>query len=500
MTNPFRPSPRGAAAGQPGGFSPSKGGPLPHFSSWRDRFDLVRLALFTVILVNITDIHAYFGPLASLRPALLSMLVAGLAVLLNPSLVRWSNVGEAKIMRVFFVFLAFVAGSAVFGLSTGSSLLYIVTTYWKILFIFFLLLASIRDTKDLAFLFWAFVISIATLVILANSGLADFSTTNTGLARLEVFGMYDSNDIGMLLLMGLPLGFLFLFNSGKVGKIISIIVIAGVPASIALTGSRGALVGLAVVGPFLFLALARVNILLRLGSIAVIVAALNWAAPAGYWEQMETILNPSEDYNIADTNYGRVALAKRGVGYMYDRPIFGVGINNFARAEGTISSIARTAMAGAQIQWIAPHNTYVQVGAEIGFFGLVAWLALLASGTLGLLLLRRKLPRSWESESASRRFLRDACLFVPLSVLAFAATSFFLSHAYTAPFYYLLVFIAGTHLLVQRELAGDAAVSEAGRAIPIGEVPPQPAPRPTIGAGMAREIGPRYNTGREQPS
>jgi O-antigen ligase len=312
--------------------------------------------------------------------------------------------------------------------------------------------------------------------------------------------MYDSNDIGMLLLMGLPLGFLFLFNSGIIGRIISVTVILGVPATIALTGSRGALVGLAVVGPFLFIALARVNILMRLGSIAVIIAALNWAAPAGYWEQMETILNPSEDYNIADTNYGRVALAKRGVGYMYDRPIFGVGINNFARAEGTISSIARTAMAGAQIQWIAPHNTYVQVGAEIGFFGLLAWLTLLASGTLGLLWLRRRIPKSWEHVNAERRFLRDACLFVPLSVLGFAATSFFLSHAYTAPFYFLLVFIAGTHMLVRRELAADAASAEAGRAIPVWHGEGAGEPRSPIGSGATQEILPAFRTGREQLS
>lgn len=486
-------------AGQAGMARPQRVGRPPYFRTWRDRFDPVRLALFTVILVNITDIHAYFGPLASLRPALLSMLVSGLAVLLSPALVRWSNVTQATVIRVLFVFLVFVMGSAVFGLSSGSSLLYIVTTYWKILFIFFLLVASVRDTKDLAFLVWAFVISIAVLVILANSGISSFSTTNTGLARLAVLGMYDSNDIGMLLLMGLPLGFLFLFNSGPVGRIISLIVIAGVPASIALTGSRGALVGLVVVGPFLFLALSRINFFMRLGSIAVIIAALNWAAPAGYWEQMETILNPSEDYNLADTNYGRVALAKRGLGYMYDYPIFGVGINNFARAEGTISWIAQTAMAGAQIQWIAPHNTYVQVGAEVGFFGLVAWLTLLWAGTIGLLWLRRKIPKSWEMQSAERRFLREACLFIPLSVLAFASTSFFLSHAYTAPFYYLLVFIAATHLLVNRELAADAARAQEGRVIQPRQKEPvvngaQALPRPLEGLVSVRREG------REQPS
>jgi O-antigen ligase len=373
-------------------------------------------------------------------------------------------------------------GSAVFGISLGGSLSYIATFYWKVLVLFAMLLISVRDVKDLAFILWAFVISIGTLVVLANTGMISFATTFGGLARLDAEGMYDANDLGMILLMGLPLGFLFLFNSGRLGKVLSFLVIAGVPATIALTGSRGAFVGLAVVMPLLFLANARVSLVKRLGTVGIILAALTVAAPAGYWEQMETIIKPEADYNRTE-QYGRVEISKRGIGYMSDRPIFGVGINNFARAEGTISSIAQTAFADQTVKWVAPHNTYVQLGAETGVFGLLIWLALQGGGTVGLLRLRRRIPISWEMESTNRRFLREVCLFLPISFVAFAVTSFFLSHAYTAPFYFLLVFLSATYILVHREFAIDAAKELQLRGGP-GWGPGMPIPKgPGVGAG-----------------
>jgi len=454
------------------------------FLHWRDRLDLVRGPIFVVMLVNLTFIHSYLGPLAKIRPALLSMLVAAVAILLNPALVRWSNLNESWPAKAILWFGVVIMGSVVFGISTGGSLAFIVSIYWKILVLFTLMVICVRDTKDLALILWAFVISIGTLVVLSHTGVMSFRTTD-GLARLTGEGIYDANDLGMILLMGLPLGFLFFFNSRRLGRVISVLVIAGVPATIALTGSRGAFLGLAVVAPFLVLATARLGFLKRAISVVVLLGAVAIAAPAGYWVQMQTIITPEADYNRTDT-YGRVEIAKRGLGYMMKYPVFGVGIDNFARAEGTISPIARSAFAGQALAWVAPHNTYVQVGAETGVFGLLIWLALMGGGTVGLVRLRRRIPVSWESESVERRFLREVCLFLPISFLAFAVTSYFLSHAYTAPFYFLLAFFSATYILVHREFAIDAAKELQLRGGP-GWGPGMPIPRgPGIGAGWGK--------------
>ena len=107
------------------------------------------------------------------------------------------------------------------------------------------------------------------------------------------------------------------------------------------------------------------------------------------------------------------------------------------------------------MEWIAPHNTYVQVGAEMGIPALTIWLFLLLGGTVGLWRLRRRLPASWEHESAERKFLSDACLFLPISFLGFAVTSLFLSHAYTIVPYVIFAYLGGLHLLVHKELQKD---------------------------------------------
>jgi O-antigen ligase len=345
-------------------------------------------------------------------------------------------------------------GSAVFGLSFGGSMNFIINFYFRILVFFVLLLLAIRNVQDLRFILWSYVISVGILVMLSLT-VMDLEPTMGGLGRLAGTGMFDANDLGMIFLMGLPLAFFFNYNSGGLGRWISRAVIVGIPAGIALTGSRGAMVGLAVVGPVLFLVLSRVGMMKRLFAVGVIVGGLVVAAPAGYWEQMRTIFAAEEDYNVTE-DYGRVELAKRGAGYMLKYPFFGVGIGNFPRAEGTISPIAVERMsAGESVQWIAPHNTYAQVGAELGLFAFGIWLSLLYAGTIGLWRLRRRLPESWNRQSSERKFLRELCLFLPLSFLAFAVTSFFLSHAFTPPFYILIGSMAAVHVLVERQLVLD---------------------------------------------
>jgi hypothetical protein len=194
----------------------------------------------------------------------------------------------------------------------------------------------------------------------------------------------------------------------------------------------------------------------RVTILAAVAAGLFFAAPDGYWKQMNTLLNLKEDYNLS-VDYGRKGLAIRGFGYMLGRPLFGVGVANFPRAEGTISPIANARLSeGEAVEWLAPHNTYVNVGAEMGVPALVIWLSLLLGGTVGLWRLRRRLPASWEYESAERKFLSDACLFLPISFLGFAVSSAFLSHAYSVVPYIIFAYLAGLHLLVRKELRKGA--------------------------------------------
>jgi O-antigen ligase len=184
---------------------------------------------------------------------------------------------------------------------------------------------------------------------------------------------------------------------------------------------------------------------------------------------MSTILDPSDDYNITGEE-GRKAIALRGLSYMSAYPLFGVGMSNFGRAEAFIGR-ADDQRAGIGVRWLAPHNTYVQVGAEMGFFALMTWLTLLGAGTVGLVRLRNRLPRHWIRGTPRQQFLYTGTVFLPASFVAFAASSMFLSFAYLTPMYLLVGLMAALHVQISRERRVER-VEFLSRATPMGPVQP----------------------------
>ena len=417
--------------------------------------DAVRVCLFGIMMINISAIQMYMGPVRYLRPGMTFLALAVLLALLKPKLVDWKNMTASYPSKWVLVFFGLACGSAVFGLSLGGSASYILNVYSRNLIFFFLIVIAIRNIHDLALLMWSFVASVGVLVVLAQTVL-NLELTREGLGRLEGGqGMFDANDLGMILVMALPLAVLFFFNGKPLTRMLSLGTMIGIPVTIALTGSRGAMIGLCVVGLTMLVTLRRISVIKRVSILVAVAAGLFLAAPQGYWKQMSTLLNLKEDYNYS-VDYGRKGIAKRGIGYMLGRPLFGVGVANFPRAEGTISPIASARMSqGLSVEWIAPHNTYVNVGAEMGIPALIIWLSLLFGGTIGLWRLRRRLPPSWAHENAERKFLGDACLFLPISFLGFAVTSLFLSHAYTIVPYVIFAYLGGLHVLVHKELRAD---------------------------------------------
>lgn len=441
----------------------------PLLSDLRAHVDLIRGSLVGLTMVSISAVHVYLGPLKYTRPAFTLLALAVLLAVLRPKSVAWGNIRRAwPAMAVAFLFVI-ALGSTVFGISFGGSARYIIDGYGRVLLVFVLMVIVIRRPQDIAVQMWGYVLSVGVLAILAKT-VFGFETTDTGLGRVEGGAtMWDGNDLGMVSLLGLPLSLLLFFHSGRLGKVASGLVLIGIPLVIAMTGSRGAMIGLVVVGIAIFFSLTQISIAKRGSVVGVVVLVLMASASDEYWAQMRTLLEPSKDYNVSD-DYGRLGIAKRGMGYMLRRPLFGVGIGNFPRAEGTMSPISNAWGGEGVARWVAAHNTYVQVGAELGVFALGTWLTLLFGGSFGLWWFRRRIPKEWSRQSPERRFLRDAALYLPASYLAFAVTSFFLSHGFTPPIYILISFHAGLIVLIRKELRADklARLTAAGQLGPTG--------------------------------
>jgi O-antigen ligase len=129
-----------------------------------------------------------------------------------------------------------------------------------------------------------------------------------------------------------------------------------------------------------------------------------------------------------------VQIWKRGVGYVLEHPIVGVGADNFRAAEGQLSSMADRQQYGVGVRWNAPHDTFLQIAAELGIPGLVFFVAMMASA------FRDLHPRRQPMIDPARRPPVSPALKQALraSLLGFVVGSLFLSLAYTSLLYTLI--------------------------------------------------------------
>ena len=415
-------------------------------SKWN--LDPLRVSLFALIVINISRVHEHFGFVARIRPVLILVMVALAYAILRPRLLgqEWIRTWPPKVL----LGLAIMACLSIpFGLSLGGAASYFLFSFSKVLIVAFLLMAAIRGTRDLSMFVWAYVVSCGVLVWMATL-VFGLRLYGSGIARLGDLYMYDANDLGVVLMIGIALSLLTFQTSGRMGKLVSGATLLGIGVAIARSGSRGAFIGVIAVGLALLFALKSVPVAKRVGFVLVTTLALVVATPQGYWEQMRSMLQPKEDYNWTSET-GRKAVWERGLGYMWQHPVFGIGIHNFGRAEGTISDRAENRRPGGPgIRWTSPHNSFLQAGAELGIPGLILWSSLVFGGIVSMRRMRRRLPRAWARGDPEERFLYFSTVYLPVALIGFAATAFFVSFAWLDPIYFLAALITGVYVSVNR--------------------------------------------------
>lgn len=447
--------------------------------------DPFRVSLFCLMVINVSRIHQHFKAIAVLRPALLLVAVTGMWAAMEPRLIRWDNFRHGWMPKMVCAIAVWGCIGAPFGISLGGTGKFFIEEYSKTLIFALLVLVAIRNTTDLFTLVWAYVISSGILVWMS---LFVFGLSKGGgaAARLSHLYSFDANDVGLVLLVGLAFAILTLQTSSKRGLITSAVIIAGIGAALARTGSRGAFLGLLVFGAILLFVLHQVAVVKRIGFVLVTLVALVVAAPEGYWKQMQTMTSPTEDYNW-QTKDGRVEVWKRGMGYMLSYPIFGLGLDNFPRAECQISPKLDTHIAGTGLRCTPPHSSYVEAGAELGLPGLIMWSSLVFGGIWSMYRLRKRLPRAWANGDAEQRFLYLATLYFMLAMIGFAVTSAFLTFAWLDIVYIIVAFMTGLHICVGQKLRSGAAGAPAQ---PDPRLPGRRAPSIIPPRGRGRGVQP----------
>lgn len=438
--------------------TPVRSGRLPRYEPIRANPYLAALLLLTIF--TISRAHSYIGPLSAIRPAFLLVGFAGGYALLKPHILNTANLSTTWVPKVFIGLAVLACLSIPFGISMGRAGKFFLEDYWKTLLFTYLLILGMKTAIDLYRLTWAFTIAIG---ILAYLSLFVF-----GISKHQGAFGYDANDVGLVMVVGIPMALLSFQASRGWAKVAALGILVLAASTVAASQSRGAFVGLVAIGVAMLVVQNSISLVKRVSFIVAVGLSLLVAAPPGYWDLIRSLQDPQEDYNWSATN-GRKALLTRGMGYMLAYPLFGVGINNFPMAEGTISSKAANHVAGTGIRWAAAHNTYIQIGAELGVAGMALWLTLIFRGIYGCIRLKRRLPKPWARGDPEQRVLYFAASALPVSIFGFAVSSFFVSFAYLELFYVVASIMTGLFIFSERKLREERALRSSPR------VPPRPA-------------------------
>lgn len=364
-----------------------------------------------------------------------------------------------------------MVGTAPFSIWPGGAFNAFLDVYLKVALIFILLTHSIRSPEMLRRMTWLVILAMGYVAL---RGVADYARGLNLVAGGRLIGpiaglMGNPNDFAMNMVTFLPFAiFTALGREARVRRILAAVISLLMIATIVFTKSRAGILGLGVMGLVLVIQAGR----LRAGLLmAVLVGSLIAVPtlPSSIWTRISSIVNQDED--ATGSRQARKELMAQGWQTFLDRPLTGVGVNQFKNYNPPERSV----------MWQETHNVVLQVLAELGIVGGAVFIFLILSPIAALARTRRLLPRERPPRRETPASRVSALAFRPAEAewmrlhTAAATAAFagwftcaqFASIGYYWTFYYLLAFIvAGREIARARtRLVRLSAASgyEAGR-------------------------------------
>lgn len=239
------------------------------------------------------------------------------------------------------------------------------------MFLFYFCAALVASKpKSLNHLGFIFVLATIYMTYWANDQYLSQNWAQFFLGRLEgpknVYGgsLYgDSNAFAILFVTGIPFLFYFGSQTRTLWKRCCLWGIIPLSAhAVFLTGSRGGLLGLALVISLLSLKLKSKAIALLLLLMAV--AFFSWQGGQVMQERSQTIVAHEGDSSVES----RLAAWKVGLRMVASHPLTGVGLGSFVTAAPLYSDLHA----------MVAHNTFIHLSAESGALAGLAYLMIIA--------------------------------------------------------------------------------------------------------------------------
>jgi putative inorganic carbon (HCO3(-)) transporter len=391
------------------------------------RIDYLQLSLFAVLLTYVWRIQDLIPGLSGFKLPTIVTVAALAMIVLDPRVGRrWAIIRRLPVVVILPWFAVAAVVSVFFSISQRTSADFLVRGFLPSIALAVLVpLASFHVRDSLRFA----AIQVLGASVYCISFLMRSQADATG--RLASQGYYDSNDTAMLLVCTLPLCIhLFRHARTPITRALVLALVALFLTTIARSESRGAFLGLLAVAVYLLCTFRSLKVSTRAIMVGALGASLLVGAGVKYRETIASILDPT-DYNWNSAE-GRVSIWKRGLGYVASSPVAGVGIGAFPVAEGTLSPLAQRQEYGKGVKWSTAHNSFLQVLAEIGIPGFIAFCAIFWAAWRHASRLARQASRLKDKAVMG---LADAHA---ASLVGFAVTGFFLSQGYSPYLYFVI--------------------------------------------------------------
>jgi O-antigen ligase len=423
----------------------------------RVEWALPTMAVFSVLRLANAATETHGAP--SLFQLLLIVIAFGIAARWLHTRERPTGGGSTAILAGIFVL---VAAASLFASSNPSVAAADFESLYKDALLAVLAGMLLRDPADLRRVVWAMVASGAVLATLSTYQFAvgAYDQSFLGFARSSVENIVDATDdvrvsgpIGdpnyyaQLLVMLLPLALDRLWSERRrILRVAAAYAAAVMTATILFTFSRGGAVGLVMVG---VLMLVKHPPSKRAVAAVLLVAAASLPfLPDGYVARLTTLGQVGTVEGATDVSIrARTSELAAGVEMFLDHPLTGIGYGTFAH---NYLEYARATGIEQVLKGREAHNLYLEVAAETGLPGLIAFGAL-AAGTFAAILKGRA-----AFLAAGRHHLANTCYAIGVSLVGYYVTSVFLHMDFARP-YWLLTGLAlalpGVAATVSRESA-----------------------------------------------
>ena len=289
----------------------------------------------------------------------------------------------------------------------------------------------IRTALPLLFVFPALIVTPAQLEKVLNTiGIAGIAIVILGLITdtfkggrlaLDALGSIgNSNDYAAHLTFVLPaIAFLTLAQPRNfIVKALGIASIGMGLFEILSTGSRGGLIGLIVMGIYVFFSCsAKLKVFLVVVLPAAALCCIPFLPGEAATRLASMFSSNAQTSEAADSQESRLALLRESIKATTEHPILGVGPGVFMDYEGAVAE-----QNGGRGLWHVTHNSYTQVSSECG---LPAFVLYICGVTGAFLALRRS------SKSTNPAISRLARVLV-IGMSGLCTCMIFLSNAYSA--------------------------------------------------------------------